>query len=155
MANIRDVAVRAGVSAATVSRVINNSVNVTSVTVARVSRAMREPGYRRNLAAQAIARRSGNMSGLLTGNLADPFFARLARGVEDIARQQGYRLMVCSGGHEAEQEKSGIEFLINQGCEAIVAHAIQNMPGNPPRVVIWFLLAIRWYTMQGRGLFRL
>ncbi|HAT1685442.1 TPA: LacI family transcriptional regulator, partial [Klebsiella oxytoca] len=62
MANIRDVAVRAGVSAATVSRVINNSVNVTSVTVARVSRAMREPGYRRNLAAQAIARRSGNMS---------------------------------------------------------------------------------------------
>ncbi|MGP2728408.1 substrate-binding domain-containing protein, partial [Serratia marcescens] len=47
---------------------------------------------------------------------------RLARGVEDITRQAGVRLMLCSGGHQAELEKSGLDFLINQGCEAIVAH---------------------------------
>lgn len=123
MATIRDVATLAGVSTATVSRVINHSAYVEPVTVARVEKALRELDYRRNQSAQAIATRSGNMLGLLTGNLADPVFARLARGVEDVARQQGYRLMVCSGGHEAEQEKSGIEFLINQGCESIVAHA--------------------------------
>jgi LacI family transcriptional regulator len=123
MATIRDVAKQAGVSTATVSRVMNHSAYVEPVTIARVEKSMRELGYRRNLSAQAIAARSGNILGLLTGNLADPFFARLARGVEDMARQEGFRLMVCSGGHEAEQEKSGIEFLINQGCEAIVAHA--------------------------------
>lgn len=123
MATIRDVAAKAGVSTATVSRVMNHSAYVEPVTVARVEKAMRELDYRRNASAQAIATRSGNMLGLLTGNLADPFFARLARGVEDVTRQEGFRLMVCSGGHDAEQEKSGIEFLINQGCEAIVMHA--------------------------------
>lgn len=65
----------------------------------------------------------GDMLGLLTGNLADPFFARLARGVEDVSRKQQYRLMVCSGGHDEEMEKAGLDFLVNQGCEAIVVHA--------------------------------
>ncbi len=79
--------------------------------------------YRRNAAAIALAKRSGDMLGLLTGNLADPFFAHLARGVEDVSRKQQYRLMVCSGGHDEEMEKAGLDFLVNQGCEAIVVHA--------------------------------
>ncbi len=122
MATMKDVARRAGVSTATVSRVINNSAYVEPVTRERVEKAMREFNYHRNAAALALAKRSGNMLGLLTGNLDDPFFSRLARGVEDITRQAGVRLMLCSGGHQAELEKSGLDFLINQGCEAIVAH---------------------------------
>jgi LacI family transcriptional regulator len=122
MATMKDVARRAGVSAATVSRVINNTAYVEPVTRERVEKAMREFNYHRNAAALALAKRSGNMLGLLTGNLADPFFSRLARGVEEIARQEGVKLMVCSGGHQAELEKAGLDFLINQGCEAIVAH---------------------------------
>lgn len=123
MSTMKDVADLAGVSTATVSRVINQSAWVEPVTRTRVEKAMRELNYRRNAAATALATRSGAMLGLLTGNLADPFFARLARGVEEVARQQGVRLMVCSGGHEARMEKSGLDFLINQGCEAIVVHA--------------------------------
>ncbi len=46
----------------------------------------------------------------------------MARGVEKIARQEEVKLMVCSGGYQAELEKSALDFLINQGCEAIVAH---------------------------------
>lgn len=122
MATMREVAHRAGVSVATVSRVINNTAYVESVTRERVEKAMREFNYHRNAAALALAKRSGNMLGLLTGNLDDPFFSRLARGVEDITQKEGVRLMVCSGGHQAELEKSGLDFLINQGCEAIVAH---------------------------------
>lgn len=122
MATMKDVARRAGVSTATVSRVINNTAYVEPVTRERVEKAMREFNYHRNAAALALAKRSGNMLGLLTGNLDDPFFSRLARGVEDITRQAGVRLMLCSGGHQAELEKSGLDFLINQGCEAIVAH---------------------------------
>ncbi|KEY57410.1 LacI family DNA-binding transcriptional regulator [Serratia sp. DD3] len=122
MATMKDVARRAGVSSATVSRVINNTAYVEPVTRERVEKAMREFNYHRNAAALALAKRSGNMLGLLTGNLADPFFSRLARGVEEIARKEGAKLMVCSGGHQAEREKAGLDFLINQGCEAIVAH---------------------------------
>ncbi|WP_168403379.1 LacI family DNA-binding transcriptional regulator [Erwinia amylovora] len=122
MATMKDVARRAGVSVATVSRVINNTAYVEPVTRERVEMAMREFSYHRNAAALALAKRSGNMLGLLTGNLDDPFFSRLARGVEDMTRKAGVRLMVCNGGHQAELEKSGLDFLINQGCEAIIAH---------------------------------
>lgn len=113
----------AGVSTATVSRVINQTAWVEPVTRERVEKAMRDLNYRRNAAAIALAKRSGDMLGLLTGNLADPFFAHLARGVEDVSRKQQYRLMVCSGGHDEEMEKAGLDFLVNQGCEAIVVHA--------------------------------
>lgn len=122
MATMKDVARRAKVSVATVSRVINNTAYVEPVTRERVEKAMREFNYHRNAAALALAKRSGNMLGLLTGNLDDPFFSRLARGVEDITRKEGVRLMVCSGGHQEALEKSGLDFLINQGCESIVAH---------------------------------
>lgn len=122
MATIKQVAALANVSTATVSRVINNSAYVEPATRERVDKAMRTLDYRRDMAAVALAKRSGNMLGLLTGNLADPFFARLARGVEAISRHHGFRLMVCSGSHQHEQEQYGLEFLINQGCEAIVAH---------------------------------
>ncbi|EBF2890720.1 LacI family DNA-binding transcriptional regulator, partial [Salmonella enterica subsp. enterica serovar Heidelberg] len=123
MATIKDVASLAGVSTATVSRVINQTAWVEPVTRERVEKAMRDLNYRRNAAAIALAKRSGDMLGLLTGNLADPFFAHLARGVEDVSRKQQYRLMVCSGGHDEEMEKAGLDFLVNQGCEAIVVHA--------------------------------
>ncbi|EOF6317022.1 LacI family DNA-binding transcriptional regulator [Salmonella enterica] len=123
MATIKDVASMAGVSTATVSRVINQTAWVEPVTRERVEKAMRDLNYRRNAAAIALAKRSGDMLGLLTGNLADPFFARLARGVEDVSRKQQYRLMVCSCGHDEEMEKAGLDFLVNQGCEAIVVHA--------------------------------
>ncbi|WP_340622212.1 LacI family DNA-binding transcriptional regulator [Xenorhabdus siamensis] len=122
MATMKDVAHKAGVSVATVSRVINNTVYVEPGTRERVEKAMRELNYHRNSAALALAQRCGNMLGLLTGNLADPFFSLLSRGVEKIARKKETKLMVCSGGHQAELEKSALDFLINQGCEAIVAY---------------------------------
>lgn len=122
MVKMKDVAEQAGVSMATVSRVMNNTAYVEPGTRERVERAMRDLNYQRNTAAIALAKRSGNMLGLLTGNLADPFFCRLARGVEEIARKQDTKLMVCNGGHDATLEKAGLDFLINQGCEAIVAH---------------------------------
>ncbi|OTA18364.1 catabolite control protein A [Xenorhabdus vietnamensis] len=122
MATMKDVALQAGVSVATVSRVINNTAYVEPGTRERVEKAMRKFNYQRNSAALALAKRCGNMLGLLTGNLADPFFSLLARGVEKIARQKEAKLMVCSGEHQAEREKSALDFLINQGCEAIVAH---------------------------------
>lgn len=107
----------AGVSTATVSRVINQTAWVEPVTRERVEKAMRDLNYRRNAAAIALAKRSGDMLGLLTGNLADPFFARLARGVEDVSRKQQYRLMVCSGGHDEEMEKAGLDFLVKVPAE--------------------------------------
>lgn len=100
----------------------NNTVYVKPVTRERVEMAMREFNYHRNVAALAMTKRSGKMLGLLTGNLDDPFFSRMARGIEDTTRKARVQLVVCSGGHRTELEKEGLELLINQGGEAIVAH---------------------------------
>lgn len=72
MATMKDVARHAGVSAATVCRVINNNVYVKPVTRERVETAMREFNYQRNVTAHAMAKRSGKTLGLFTGNLDDP-----------------------------------------------------------------------------------
>ncbi|CAG20544.1 LacI family DNA-binding transcriptional regulator [Photobacterium profundum] len=123
MATIKDVAKLAGVSTATVSRVINNTTYVEPVTQERVQKAMKELNYHRNARAAALASRSNNTLGLLTGNLADPFFALIAKSVEAVARSQNCQLVVVSGGHNAQREKEGLDFLISQGCEAMVVHS--------------------------------
>ncbi|WP_028864906.1 LacI family DNA-binding transcriptional regulator [Psychromonas aquimarina] len=123
MATIKDVAKLAGVSTATVSRVINNSTYVEPVTQERVQKAMRELNYQRDARAVALASRSNNTLGLLTGNLADPFFALLAKSVEQVTRKHGRQLVVVSGGHNVQREQEGLNFLISQGCEAMVVHS--------------------------------
>ncbi|KHT63227.1 transcriptional regulator [Photobacterium gaetbulicola] len=123
MATIKDVAQLAGVSTATVSRVINRSAYVEPVTLERVEKAIKSLNYQRDARATALASRSNNTLGLLTGNLADPFFALIAKHVEEVARQHGCQLVVVSGGHNAQREKEGLDFLISQGCEAMVVHS--------------------------------
>ncbi len=89
---MRDVARAAGVSAMTVSRVVNGEPTVLPETVARVERAIRRLGYQRNEAARRL-RREGQPTqtiGLLVDDLANPFFAALAAAVEDAARQRNY-----------------------------------------------------------------
>lgn len=89
----------------------------------RVEKAIKSLNYQRDARATALASRSNNTLGLLTGNLADPFFALIAKHVEEVARQQGCQLVVVSGGHNAQREKEGLDFLISQGCEAMVVHS--------------------------------
>lgn len=140
MATMKDVARRAGVSTATVSRVINNTAYVEPVTRERVEKAMREFNYHRNAAALALAKRSGNMLGLLTGNLDDPFFTPGAgRGRHHAAGRRAVDVVQRRASGRAG--KSGLDFLINQGCEAIVAHVTRmgrrSCCATPPTRLRW------------------
>ncbi len=74
MTTIKDVAILAGVSTATVSRVINRSAYVEPMTIERVEKAIKQLNYLRDARAAALACKKNNTLGLLTGNLADPFF---------------------------------------------------------------------------------
>ncbi len=120
---MKDVADMAGVSTATVSRVINRTSYVEPVTQERVELAIKELNYHRDTRTIALANYSNNTLGLLTGNLADPFFALIAKSVEEVARAKDCQLVVVSGGHNAQREKEGLDFLISQGCEAMVVHS--------------------------------
>jgi DNA-binding LacI/PurR family transcriptional regulator len=104
-ATIADVAKRAGVSTATVSRVINQTTSVSSDTVAQVRAAIAELNYRPHSAARVLASRRTNTIGLLFSDISDDFFSPLLRGIEAMARKERYGLLIYSTqGREVGEE---------------------------------------------------
>jgi LacI family transcriptional regulator len=101
-----DVAEHAGVSLKTVSRVVNGEPRVAIATAAAVAAAVRELGFRSNHAAASLARGRGVASvGLLIGRIDDPFYARLASGVEQVARARRHTVLVSSSEDDPALEQ--------------------------------------------------
>ncbi|WP_427981991.1 substrate-binding domain-containing protein [Agarivorans sp.] len=123
MATIKDVAAAAGVSVATVSRVVNNGPKVSAKNRKLVKQIMLDLGYRPNANARALVTQTNRTLGLVFSELTDPFFATLAGGVEKIARSNNIQLLISNGLVSAETEQQAIETLLEQRCEAIVVHS--------------------------------
>ena len=100
---IRDVAARAGVSVATVSKVINNRYGVASDTSARVQAIIDELGYEASLVAQSLRNHRTNVIGILVADL-EPFSTELLKGAADAIRGSGFELVIYSaGGHSGDR----------------------------------------------------
>ncbi|RJX69420.1 LacI family DNA-binding transcriptional regulator [Vibrio sinensis] len=123
MATIKDVAKEAGVSVATVSRVINKSPKASQISIDNVTKAMAKLNYRPNAAARALVNQTTTTMGVLVGDVSDPFFGSLIKSVDGIARDNGKHLLIGNGYHNAEDERRALEILINSRCEAIIVHA--------------------------------
>ncbi|MBG3012873.1 substrate-binding domain-containing protein [Proteus faecis] len=123
MATIKDVAKEAGVSVATVSRVINNSPKASQTSIETVNAAMQKLGYRPNAAARALVSQSTQTLGVLVHDVSDPFFGTLVKAVDNVARQSGKHILVCNGYHDAQDERQSIELLINSRCDGLVIHS--------------------------------
>ncbi|WP_125766452.1 LacI family DNA-binding transcriptional regulator [Lapidilactobacillus wuchangensis] len=94
LATIRDVAKKAGVSVATVSRVINDSGYVGQDTRKKVKQAIEELNYSPNEVARSLYQRKSKLIGLLIPDISNPFFPLLARGAEDHMRSRGYQAIL-------------------------------------------------------------
>ncbi|HWC82926.1 MAG TPA: LacI family DNA-binding transcriptional regulator [Pseudonocardiaceae bacterium] len=94
---IRDVAARAGVSVATVSKVINQRYGVSAETFARVTAVIEELGYEASLVAQSLRNHQTNVIGILVADL-EPFSTELLKGTADAIRGTGFELVVYSAG---------------------------------------------------------
>ncbi|WP_330992663.1 HTH-type transcriptional regulator GalS [Pluralibacter gergoviae] len=123
MITIRDVARHAGVSVATISRVLNNSPLVSPDTRERVMRAVAELGYRPNANAQALASQVSDTIGVVVMDVSDPFFGALVKAVDTVAQQYQKHVLIGNSYHEAEKERSAIEVLIRKRCNALIVHA--------------------------------
>ncbi|MFC3034263.1 LacI family DNA-binding transcriptional regulator [Pseudoalteromonas fenneropenaei] len=122
MATIYDVSVMAGVSLATVSRVINKTGNVSEKTTQKVTQAMERLGYRPNAIAQSLASNRSNSIGILIPELCGPFFGNLMAGAEKRLREANKHAIITAGHSKAETEKAGIEFLLSRNCDALILH---------------------------------
>lgn len=123
MATIKDVAREAGVSVATVSRVINKSPKASEKSIKSVTQAMALLGYRPNANARALVSQSTNTIGVLVFDVSDPFFGTLVKAVDNIARENGKHVLIGNGNHNAEDERHAIELLINNRCESLIIHS--------------------------------
>ena len=92
---IKDVAKTAGVSAATVSRVLGNGP-VSAELRDKVEAAIRSTGYRPNLSARRLRSQHSNTIGLIVSDIRNPFFTALSRAVEDAAYQANMRVVLCN-----------------------------------------------------------
>lgn len=117
---IQDVARRARVSAATVSRVLNKSATVSAATAARVRRAVDALGFRPNLAGRSLrAARTHNL-GVVVPTLSNPVFAECLAGIEAAARAHGETLSLVSTGYKAAAEADAVEALLRQRVDGLV-----------------------------------
>ncbi|GAA6205639.1 LacI family DNA-binding transcriptional regulator [Thalassotalea sp. SU-HH00458] len=123
MSTIKDVASIAGVSIATVSRVVNNGPKVGNKTRDKVLKVMAEIGYTPNANARALVKKKNTTLGVVIPALNDPFFASLANGVERIARDKKQHMLLSTGGFSCESELNAINLLIEQRCESMVVHS--------------------------------
>lgn len=123
MSTIKDVARIAGVSIATVSRVVNNGPKVSSKTREKVLQVMKDLGYTPNANARALVMQKSTTIGVVVPELTDPFFASLASGVDKIARANNMQLLLSTAQQSAESERAAINLLIERRCQAIVLHS--------------------------------
>jgi len=123
MATIKDVARIAGVSVASVSRVLNNGPKVSKKTIEKVSMVMKELNYTPNANARALVTQKSTTVGVVIPDLVDPFFASLANGVEQVARQRNMQLLLSTGLVTAESEMQAINLLIERRCDVMVVHS--------------------------------
>lgn len=118
---LQDVAVRAGVSQATASRVLNGSSRIPGEGVAdRVRTAARELGYVPNAQAQALARASTGLLGLIVHDIADPYFSSIARGVQAAARTARKQVLLASTERDYDIERESVSTFIAHRADAIV-----------------------------------
>ncbi|HTR36729.1 MAG TPA: LacI family DNA-binding transcriptional regulator [Bryobacteraceae bacterium] len=112
--SLQDVARRARVSAATVSRVLNNIGTVRSSTRSRVLKAIEDLKYYPNAHAQALAGGASRTLGLIVSNLENPFFLDIFRVLEQEAHSHGYEVLIANTDYDSQWLKSSVRIMLGR-----------------------------------------
>ena len=140
MASIRDVATLAGVSPATVSRVMNGTAKVDAEKQARVLRAIEQTGFVPNEVARSLFRKSTKTIGLIVPSIRNPYFTELAAHVDTLATANGFRPFLCNTGYDPEKEKAAVQMLVSMNADAIIvascSEQVKELINNCPIPVV-------------------
>ncbi len=120
MANLKDIAQRAGVSTATVSHVLNGSRHVHPTTVESVLKAVQDLNYKPNMLARSLRRRQTGTIGLLVSDIEMPFFTNMARMVETTAYQRGYNVVLCNTDENLAKEIMYVDVLFAKQVDGLI-----------------------------------
>jgi LacI family transcriptional regulator len=120
VATISDVAALAGVSTATVSRVLNGKSTVDPALAERVAGAVAELGYTPNGLARSLRRRETAVLALIISDVENPFFTAIARGVEDMAQAAGFSVMLCNSDENTAKERRYVEVAAQERLAGVI-----------------------------------
>lgn len=155
VATIKDVARAAGVSVSTVSRVINDSGYVHEDTAVRVRRALSQLQFTPSHLARGLVSGRTATVGLVVPDVANPFFADVARGTEDAAIAHKFSMMLCNTDWKPEQEQMYLEVLRSKRVDGVIvvgsrspaqalmksigtlAHVLVEQTGSGRSSVVW------------------
>jgi DNA-binding LacI/PurR family transcriptional regulator len=138
-ASISAVAGHAGVSIATVSRVLNGTKAVNADTRARVEAAVDALGYRANALARSLMRGETRLLLVLVPDFANPYFAEIVKGVESVTRENGYGLVIAEASQTLSRDSAALDSLYNRLADGVISLArfadlkplLQEIPDLP------------------------
>lgn len=130
MASIKDVAKAAGVSTATVSRVLSNGEHVRPEVRKRVMEAVEQLAYRPNLLARSLRSRQTNTIGLIVSDSRNPFFTSISRAVEDTAYEQGFGLFLCNTDENPEKEAIYLNLMRDENVAGVIFSPTRQTAAN-------------------------
>lgn len=143
MPSIKDVAKIAGVSTATVSRVLGDNARVTEETRQRVLDAVEQLNYRPNLIARSLRVQKSAKIGLVVSDIRNPFFTAIGRAVEDSAYDQGYSVLMCNTDENPEKEEMYLNLMHDENVAGVIfsptqqfSAGLKSYKSNIPFVII-------------------
>jgi LacI family transcriptional regulator len=128
---IKDIASKAGVSYATVSRALNAKYGVKPSTRERILKVARRMGYRPNVIARGLVTRRSMTIGLIVPDITNPFFPEVAGGVEDAAREAGYGVLLCNSSWQKASERQYVALLAGRRVDGIIIAPISSGAEEP------------------------
>lgn len=117
---VKDLAARAGVSTATVSRSLNRDPRVKEETRRRVMEAVKELGYRFNDAARSLKTRRSKSIGFIVPEFNNEFLLEIAQGIEGRLKEAGYHLIVSSSNGNPREEREALQLLLEKAADGVI-----------------------------------
>lgn len=118
--NINEIARIAGVSRTTVSRVLNNSAQVKPETAGRIKEVIDQLGYQPSELARGLRINETKTVGVIVSNVLNPFFTAVVRGVEDVASQSNYNIILCNTDEDHGKESQYIRTLTSKHVDGLI-----------------------------------
>ncbi|MDW7659601.1 MAG: LacI family DNA-binding transcriptional regulator [Bacillota bacterium] len=147
MITIKDIAQRAGVSYATVSRALNGRHDVSEVTRQKIFDLAREMGYQPNAIARSLVKQKSQIIAVIVPDVSNPFFADITMAVNEAADDAGYTTMICNTGWDPVKEQEKLRIMVEQRVEGIILKPTAFIrPGalealNLPVILFWHAMA--------------
>jgi len=120
MVSLKEVAELAGVSTATVSRVLADKPHVRSVVREKVLQAVKALDYRPNLVARSLRSQQSSTIGLIVSDIRNPFFTAISRAVEDCAHAQGYSVFLCNTDENPDKETIYLNLMRDENVAGVI-----------------------------------